>query len=808
MTHPNEPIGKISGTNTPLQEVDNYLLIQQDDPTRPAVYASGDLYTFYTTTRESGGDFNFFDFFIPVDQGPPPHYHPFEDEIWHVIHGDLRYDLGNQGTDSIVVPEGTTIFSPIDRVHGYFNESSKASISGVTEGARTLSMTSPGLLDLFFDAISTRVTDRNEEIPGFIDPTDFDPLINIAQFNARTSGSIAILGIIGEYTPPDDVLDYVLVLPEDATEEKAEEAKALADIDGFSVWTTGDHEGLQQREKFTGDFGIEYTSLVNFEEAGGEFSYNQFSLDPQSHSTFVEVKLTGSEVSQPIDSLANGLATLKSNDQGDIEYKLTVTGLDFGLFEGSLQTPNELDDVTAIHIHSGERGKDGSHVFDILDLNGQDETDLKFSSNDDGSMTISGSWGQTEREIPPELSNFLNNGGIPGEEEDFYIQVHTKGNPDGEIRGQVALSTDAFPDAVKSKNREVFYIKEGQLSFKINDEVRLAESDTYVYIAPGNEYSFANFGTETVESLAVTLIPEEPYQKDDKLHHHKPLPSPLKVQEAQLPKKVEVLDNNKPNFFNPASSSEDSPTRYRIYGGDQDDELYADSGDRLFGREGNDILDASQGKGGNRLYGGKGNDEIILNTEDRGFGGHGNDIIDASNGKGYNLLDGGYGDDTLLGSSNDELRGGDGDDVIKINGSKNLLYGGSGADEFGIFDGRLPDAVAVEYSDFAKSLLPEGILFPDLMDAQNIIADFKIGTDKIVIDGVFDTVIDGKNVSFNIQEFDDLELLPTFEDFENTSIIGTFTEDGVEKEISLANVNGIYFNELSASDFEFLSSIS
>lgn len=996
MSHSTKPIAKVSGTNTPLTKVDDYVIAKQDDSTRPAIYASGDLYTFYTTTRESGGDFNFFDFFNPPNNGPLPHYHPFEAEIWNVIGGEFLYSVGNNAEYQIVVPEGTTVFSPRNRIHQYFNLDSTATMSGVTEGARTLSMTVPGALDLFFDAASERVVDINEPIPpaNFDDPEVLDQaFINLTKFHARTdAGAVLLIQLEEEFVPPEDGLDYLVVLPEDATEEKAQEASALAEIDGIKIWTTGVHEGIDRRPTFTGDFDVEYTSLATLEETGGEFSYNEFSLEPESPDTldtFVEANLTSNQVVYPTGSDATGVANFSLNEQGGIDYRITISGLDFGEFisdsyryiydaapgfsdftvnpititsddgepveydgyfttatvnaateelvyangvyrviDGTLGDPNALievlrddyynevgiaegafiweffdspraidntlieevaefpdyikaglsqdisledqlvklpfgetvenhdwivipskdkafdvfrdtqgnpaiivgegwsveqtlqtgtfqtadnplDDITAIHINSGEKGSSGSDVFNILDLQNQDETGLVFTVNDDDSITVGGTWNPEEKEIPSELTDFLNNGGIPGQESEFYIQVDTKGNPDGEIRGQIPIDTNAFPEQITSEDHEIFYVKEGQLSFKINDEVQLAEEDTYVYVAPGNEYSFANFGTETVESLAVTVVPEEPHHEDDEHHHDEhhddeTLPSPLKAQKAQLPKEIEVLDNNESNIFNPAPSPEEIPTHRRIYSGDKDDELYADSGDRLFGREGNDILDASQGKGGNRLYGGKGKDEILLNTEDRGFGGYDNDIIDATDGKGYNLLDGGDGNDLLFAASNDELRGGDGDDLISINGSNNVLYGGSGADEFSIFNGRLPDAVAVEYSDSAKSLLPDGLSFPDLMDAQNVIADFEIGRDKIAIDGVFDTVIDGKNVNFNIETFDDLELLPTFEHLGNTSITVTFTEDGVEKEISLASVSGIYFNELSASDFEFI----
>lgn len=79
------------------------------------------------------------------------------------------------------------------------------------------------------------------------------------------------------------------------------------------------------------------------------------------------------------------------------------------------------------------------------------------------------------------------------------------------------------------------------------------------------------------------------------------------------------------------------------------------------------------------------------------------------------------------------------------------------------------------------------------MDTKNTIKDFELGVDKIHIRGIDDVV----------SSFDDLELLPAFRDLRSTSIIAQFTEDGIEKEISLANVSGVIFNELSANDFVF-----
>ena len=805
MTHPtpDRSVTQIASTTTPTEVVDDFLVVPQDDPSRPAVYVAGDLYTFLATTRETDLDFNFFDFFLPVGGGPPRHVHPFESEIWHTIDGEIEYNFGDQGQESIVVPEGTTLFGPKERTHWFRNLDSTVSISGITPGARTLSITYPGALELFFNAAATRVTDRNNPIPDFEGSTEegfIDP-IKVAKFGARTDGSVFFDDtILDNYTAPEDALAHVIVLPEDAEGEVVERAKELAEEDIFSVWTTGEHEGLPKRPTYNGAFGIEYTSLISFEESDNEIAYNQFSLESQESDSFelsIQSNLTGSKVVEPTESLATGVATLELNEEGELDYSLTVTGLDFGdLVEGGTpKTPdNERDDVTAIHIHSGEPGTNGPHAFDIFDLEGQDETDLNIALNEDGSTTLSGTWNRSEKDIPKSLVDFFDES-VPGVESDFYFQIHTEGNPDGEIRGQIASTTDVdnFPDPVKSDDHELLYVKEGQLSVKINNEVKVAEEDTFVYIAPGNEYSIANFGDQTVESLAITVDKsEEPDSgvsfgnTDNDL-----FPSPLNSQSGISPNKLVFLDDET-DLFND-EPTENFESRRRLYGSEADDEIYAHREDRLFGDKGNDLLDASVSTGENRLYGDEGNDEILVNVEDRAFGGNGDDILDASNGGGHNFLNGDNGNDILLAGSNDQLVGGDGDDLLNIRaGGNNLLYGESGADQFRIVNGKLPDAVEVEYSEEAEQFLVGDLSFPDLVDTRNTIMDFELGVDKIHILGIEE-----------VSSFEELELLPAFGDLESTSIIATYIEDGIEKEISLANVSGVMFNELSADDFVF-----
>jgi mannose-6-phosphate isomerase-like protein (cupin superfamily) len=292
--------------------------------------------------------------------------------------------------------------------------------------------------------------------------------------------------------------------------------------------------------------------------------------------------------------------------------------------------------------------------------------------------------------------------------------------------------SEDFPDPIVSEDYKAFYVREGTLSFKINDEVKIAEPNTFVYVAPGNEYSIANFGTESVESLAMT-IPVKPESE-------RTIVSPLESQADTVYQSV-FLGNEADVFFPPDESDR------QVYGKNGNDQLLADQGDRLFGEEGDDILNAS------------------------------------SNGS-QNLLDGGLGNDELLGGKDSELVGGEGDDILRIgNGGNNLLYGNGGADQFWLANNAVPDTVVEDRQSTNLGL-------PVLTDTRNTIVDFESGVDRIGISGLP-----------GVSSFEDLKLLPAFGDIRSTSIVAEV--EGVEGEISLGNVTDVLFNELSADDFVF-----
>ncbi len=112
----------------------------------------------------------------------------------------------------------------------------------------------------------------------------------------------------------------------------------------------------------------------------------------------------------------------------------------------------------------------------------------------------------------------------------------------------------------------------------------------------------------------------------------------------------------------------------------------------MFAGEGNDLVDASIATdGGNQIFAGAGDDEIFAGSGDRVFGGDGDDLLNSAVGGGGNRLLGEDGDDILLAGEGDRLLGGNGDDTLFIvRGGNNILSGGPGADAFWIVNGELP----------------------------------------------------------------------------------------------------------------------
>ena len=117
----------------------------------------------------------------------------------------------------------------------------------------------------------------------------------------------------------------------------------------------------------------------------------------------------------------------------------------------------------------------------------------------------------------------------------------------------------------------------------------------------------------------------------------------------------------------------------RFDGTAQDDTLRAgNTGDSLYGYEGNDVLYGGEGK--DYLNGGKGNDGLYgYEGDDLLYGVEGNDHLQGD--EGNDRLNGGAGNDGLYGGEgNDRLDGAEGNDYLSGGAGNDTLTGGKGND--------------------------------------------------------------------------------------------------------------------------------
>jgi hypothetical protein len=197
----------------------------------------------------------------------------------------------------------------------------------------------------------------------------------------------------------------------------------------------------------------------------------------------------------------------------------------------------------------------------------------------------------------------------------------------------------------------------------------------------------------------------------------------------------EIVDNEeKTRIIHRTDTGLGKPVANDRFGSINDDNLQLPSFFEryvTFTGSGNDTIDAQEEQSPvlDRLYAGSQNDTLVAGKNDRLLGGEGNDTLDASTGGSGNRLYGGAGDDSLLSGIGDRLFGGEGNDNLIAGQGESLLVGGAGIDRFIIARDTLPGSTDVD---------------------TNLVADFAVGTDKIVISGL---TIDDRPVNFEDLSF-------------------------------------------------------
>jgi hypothetical protein len=159
---------------------------------------------------------------------------------------------------------------------------------------------------------------------------------------------------------------------------------------------------------------------------------------PASAATSFVVSFSGDQEVPSVVSSASGMGTLTlSDDESRLTLLLTFTGVDL---DGAVTPGSTADDVTGLHFHSAPAGSNGGVVFGIInpsnDANGDTILQAQFG-------TVATVWDAGEGN-----GTTLTDQLVDLKAGNLYINVHTLGNPSGEIRGQVNPVTIPEPTAV------------------------------------------------------------------------------------------------------------------------------------------------------------------------------------------------------------------------------------------------------------------------------------------------------------------------------------------------------------------------
>ena len=129
-------------------------------------------------------------------------------------------------------------------------------------------------------------------------------------------------------------------------------------------------------------------------------------------------QLSGDQEVPPIQTNASGMTWFKPK-QDRIEFEFNVT---------------DLQGVTMVHIHNGKQGENGPPVVPLF--KSESPTVLINGKLANGNITTSMLAGPMAGKSISDLITVMGNG-------ETYVNVHTQQNPNGEIRGQIMMSSNS-----------------------------------------------------------------------------------------------------------------------------------------------------------------------------------------------------------------------------------------------------------------------------------------------------------------------------------------------------------------------------
>jgi mannose-6-phosphate isomerase-like protein (cupin superfamily) len=114
----------------------------------------GDIYTFKAVGEDTNGTYALFEFYIPPQNGSPPHIHHREDETFYILEGELTFQIEDR---KVVVPPGSFLHAPKGVPHSFSNEG--------TVPVKTITSVVPAGLEKFFEEVGYPVIDKDTPVP-------------------------------------------------------------------------------------------------------------------------------------------------------------------------------------------------------------------------------------------------------------------------------------------------------------------------------------------------------------------------------------------------------------------------------------------------------------------------------------------------------------------------------------------------------------------------------------------------------------------------------------------------------------------
>jgi mannose-6-phosphate isomerase-like protein (cupin superfamily) len=128
----------------------------------------GDVYTFLMTGDETDGKCALFEFLILPGNGPPPHVHHREEEMFYVLEGEIAFFVAGRKE---TLTTGDMLLAPRDIPHHFRNE------GGVP--VRMLCLVMPAGLDRFFAEVGLPMEKASDAPPPFTE-ADLGRLLAVA----------------------------------------------------------------------------------------------------------------------------------------------------------------------------------------------------------------------------------------------------------------------------------------------------------------------------------------------------------------------------------------------------------------------------------------------------------------------------------------------------------------------------------------------------------------------------------------------------------------------------------------------------